>query len=225
MGSTDIDVHFDGTSLNNVKCEKLLGVSVDNHLTWKPHIDSLASSLSKCIGLFRRIRTYLPISARILYYKTFFQPRIDYCSIVWGSSCHITRIYKLQKIILRLIYDKPKLSPSAPLFEQASILPIEYRVMFRSLIMVYKALNGLLPSYITNMFKYIANVTKRSTRSSSNGNLWVPNYKLTITRSSFSYNGAVIYNTLPQDIKLSESLRAFKKNLFKYLIDMYIIST
>ncbi len=70
------------TVLENVKSEKLLGVKIDNHLSWKAHIDDLASNFSKLIALFHRIKIYLPLLTRILFYKTFFQPRIDYCCTV-----------------------------------------------------------------------------------------------------------------------------------------------
>ena len=108
IGSTDLFVKHNGSVLKNVRCEKVLGSIIDNHLSWGAHIDELAFNLSKIIALFRRIKIYLPLNTRILFYKTFFQSRIDYCCTIWGQSAHISRIYKLQKLILRLIYDKPK---------------------------------------------------------------------------------------------------------------------
>ena len=140
IGSTDLFVKHNGSVLKNVRCEKVLGL-IDNHLSWEAHIDELASNLSKIIALFRRIKIYLPLNTRILFYKTFFQSRFDYCCTIWGQSAHISRIYKLQKLILRLIYDKPKFYSSKPLFEQSKILPIKYRVMYRVAILVYKARN------------------------------------------------------------------------------------
>ena len=67
------------------------------------------------------------------------------------------------------------------------------------------------------MFKPVSSVSQCRTGSSSNMNLWVPNFKLSITknglqynvpnfklsitRNGLQYNVAVIYNMLPPDIK------------------------
>ena len=44
-----------------------------NHLSWKDHIGKLASNLSKIVALFHRIKIYLPLKTRIIFYKTFFE--------------------------------------------------------------------------------------------------------------------------------------------------------
>ena len=118
VDTSELCVKHKNIVLENVISEKLLGVKR------KAHIDDLASSLSKLIALFRRIKIYLPLETRILFSKTVFQSRIDFCCTVWGQSPHVSRIYKLQKLLLRLIYDKSKFSPSKQLFEQSNILPI-----------------------------------------------------------------------------------------------------
>ena len=225
IGSIDLFVKHNGSVLKNVRCEKVLGLIIDNHLSWEAHIDELASNLSKIIALFRRIKIYLPLNTRILFYKTFFQSRIDYCCTIWGQSAHISRIYKLQKLILRLIYDKSKFYSSKPLFEQSKILPIKYRVMYRVAILVYKAVNNLSPDYLSSLFKPASSVSQCRTRSSSNMNLWVPNFKLSITRKGPQYNGAVIYNMLPPDIKSSGSLYIFKRKVYNFILNLFICSS
>ena len=182
MDTSALCVKHKNIVLENVISEKLLDVTIDNHLSWKAHTDDLASSLSKLIALFRRIKIYLPLEIRILFYKTFFQSRIDFCCTVWGQSPHVSRIYKLQKLLLRLIYDKSKFSPSKRLFEQSNILPIKYRIMYRIVCLVYKSLNRMTRDYLTDKFKPLSMVSQRQTRSTANMELWVPNYKRSISR-------------------------------------------
>ena len=128
----------------NVRFQSVFGLVIDNHLSWKDHIDELAPNLSKIVALFRRIKIYLPLGARILFYKTCFQPWIDYCCTVWGQSRHISRMHKLQKLMLRLIYDKLKLYLSKLLFKQSEILPVKYRVMYYVAVLVYKAVKLII---------------------------------------------------------------------------------
>jgi hypothetical protein len=51
--------------------------------------------------------------------------------------------------------------------------------------------------------------------------LWVPNHKLTITKSEIRYTGAYFYNMLPPDIRSSSSSQAFKRKAHELFWDMY----
>ena len=92
-----LNVLYDNVPLENVDNEKLLGVIVDKHLTWKHHVDKTCKSISKSIALLRRIKKYLPHQIRLTYYKAYIQPHLDYCNTVWGLSTHVSRIHILQK--------------------------------------------------------------------------------------------------------------------------------
>jgi hypothetical protein len=91
--------------------------------------------------------------------KAFDMADTDLLLRVWRQSSHIIRIHKLQKLALRIIYDKPKLTSSGPLFKAAGVLPIQQRVMLRTAIMVYKSLNNWVPKYISDMFVLKSSVT------------------------------------------------------------------
>ncbi len=132
--------------LENVKSEKLLGVIIDKHLSWKHHIDKTAKTFSKSIALLKIICKYLPHQTRLTFYKTVIQPHIDYCSTIWGQSPHISCIYILQKISLRLIMNVPNLTHSVPLFKECQVMPIQDWVKFRTVTMVYKTLHSLTPT-------------------------------------------------------------------------------
>ena len=98
--------------------------------------------------------------------------------------------------------------------------------MYRIAILVYKAVNNLSPDYLSNMFEPVSSVLEQyRTRSSTNMNLWVPNFKLSITRNGLQYNGAVIYNMLPPDIKSSGSLSIFKHKVYKFILNLFINSS
>ena len=220
--NSNLRVEFNGVQLKNTNSEKILGVVMNEHLSWKQQINKIAKSLIKGIHLLRQIKEYLPIGHRVIYYKCFLQPHIDYCCTVWGQSCHIIRIHKLQKLALRIIYDKPKLTSSGPLFKAAGVLPIRQRVMLRTAIMVYKSLNNWVPKYISDMFVLKSSVTKRITRSSENNELWIPRTKLTIRQKTLKFSGATLYNSLPRATRQSTSLSSFKIRAYQYFLDTYI---
>ncbi len=119
---------------------------------------------------------------------------------------------------LRMIMDVPKLTHSVPLFDQCGVMPIQTRVKFRTVTMVYKTLHDLAPLYMSNMFQHVSQVSSRATRSSKSNKLYLPRRDLCVGRWSLWYSGAVLYNTLDSNIKESQSLASFKHKAFKHFM-------
>ncbi|CAB3994751.1 Hypothetical predicted protein [Paramuricea clavata] len=67
--NSNLRVEFTGVQLKNTNNEKILGVVMNEHLSWKQQIDKVAKSLIKGIHLLRQIKEYLPIGHRVIYYK------------------------------------------------------------------------------------------------------------------------------------------------------------
>ena len=149
-----IDVN--GNALEHIDCEKLLGVHIDLSLQFNKHVDHVCRSVTSKIALLRRIKRYLPLSYRKLYYNAYILPCIDYCLTIWGNAArtHMERIHKLQKCAARVIVDAPPDAPSLPLFSELGWLTVFERVEFNKGILLYKALRNMCPEYITDMFKF-----------------------------------------------------------------------
>ena len=97
-----------------IKNDKILGVVVDNNLSWSSHIDNICKKIKSNLWLLTRIKEYLSGDHRIQFYKTYTQPHIDYCNIVWGgtSPSNLDRIFRLQKRACKVILDYNSVSPS-----------------------------------------------------------------------------------------------------------------
>ena len=75
----------------NVKIEqkteaRLLGVIIDENLTWSKHFFALKPKMSRYLEIMYRIKNQLPIQARLQIYHSFAQSHLNYCSIVWGFA-------------------------------------------------------------------------------------------------------------------------------------------
>ena len=53
---------------------KLLGVNIDKNLTWKPHINYIATQISKVVGILLHLSKELPKNILPLIYKTLILP-------------------------------------------------------------------------------------------------------------------------------------------------------
>ena len=44
---------------------KYLGLHIDSHLTWKPHIEHVTKKIKRCIGIFSRIRYFVSLQVLV----------------------------------------------------------------------------------------------------------------------------------------------------------------
>ena len=78
-------------------------------------------------------------------------------------------------------------------------------------VMVYKSLNDLVPGYLPSKFveQY---ETRYSLRDSVNKLTFIiPFPQTNFMKNSFSYSGAVLWNSLPCDMREAKSLSQFKR--------------
>ena len=76
---------------------KFLGVYIDQHLTWKTHVNFIAAKISKSVGLLYKAKYYLPSKSLLTLYYVYLY--LTYCNLIWASTyvTNLQRIYLLQK--------------------------------------------------------------------------------------------------------------------------------
>ena len=77
---------------------------------------------------------------------------------------------------------------------------------------MHKVLNNNSPNYLAQLF-----ISHQSHYTNSRNNLYVPRPRLDLFKTSISFAGASLWNSLPQNIKSCISVRCFKHNLHKYM--------
>lgn len=111
--------------VRNVSNATLLGLDIDSHLSFSQHVDKICNKLSHRIALLRKIRVYLPLRQRLLYYNLIIHPIITYASVI-RSCCDkesLDRVLKLQKGEARVILSADRDSPSVRLFDKLKWIP------------------------------------------------------------------------------------------------------
>lgn len=213
--SRPLNIHDNNTAIQSVTKQKLLGIYIDEDLSWTAHIDHLCSLISSKISLLRQLATYVPHHIQKLYYQSYILPYIDYGSVTWGSTtgANIERLAKLQnraaRIILRADFD----TPSVEMFNRLGWLSVPDRLKYNKATLTYRAINNLSPEYITELLKPISEVHTLNLRSSTNGSLYVPKARTALYDGSFSCSAPRLWNALPQTVKTSGTLSSFKQSL------------
>ena len=62
---------------------KFLGVIIDEHLSWKEHISTVAAKISKSIGIVSKSRFYISNKSLFMLYYALVYPYLYYGNIIW----------------------------------------------------------------------------------------------------------------------------------------------
>ena len=127
------DLQLSNETIQISENEKLLGVYTDNKLSWAQQI---ANTIKKCNSLLRllnRIKCYLSIATRKLFFNAYILPHTDYCCTVWGNTnSNLTNSkIQFQKSAARIILDKNIDTPSSELFAELNWLKFPDRVGYQ----------------------------------------------------------------------------------------------
>ncbi|MCG8047955.1 MAG: reverse transcriptase family protein, partial [Candidatus Thiodiazotropha endolucinida] len=210
-----LNINAGDTRIETVSKQKLLGVYIDENLSWSAHIDHLCISISSKISLLRQLSHYVPRGVLKQFYQGYILPLIDYGSITWGSTCgtNVERLLKLQKRAARIILNAGFDTPSVSMFKELGWVSVGDRLKYNKAVLTYKALNDLAPDYIASLLKPMSQAHSLNLRSTENGSLHVPRSRTKLYNGSFSCSAPRLWNSLPHETRNSKSLYSFKKSL------------
>ena len=132
-----------------------LGVILDEHISWKPHISYVARKISKSVGIIYKLSFFLSKSTLRKLYFSLVYPYLQYCIIVWGSTypTNLNRIILLQKRIIRILDKQPFDAHTDPLFIKLKILKFDWIYLYHLGKFMYQYHNGLLPRSFDNLYQ------------------------------------------------------------------------
>ena len=74
-----------------------LGVTMDDNLEWRSHMEKIIKKVSSGIGAIKRVRHLVSKATLQLVYQALIHPHFNYCNTGW-ENCGITLRNKLQKL-------------------------------------------------------------------------------------------------------------------------------
>ena len=200
---------------------KNLGFVIDENLNMGQHIKQVCSHGYRMLkSLWKISKRLTDRNIRIQLVHSGILSKVDYCNSLY-TFLPKTQTKHLQKLInssVRFIFHitgKDRMEHITPRLQELHFLPIEYRVKFKICLMVYKSLNNKSPIYIQELIKL--------REPNQNTFLRIDKDKLILTYTapakqdyknrSFSYAAPKLWNTLPYNIRDSQSVSVFKTNL------------
>ena len=153
------------------------------------------------IGKARRVLTE---DATKTVMQSLVMSHLDYCNalLIGIQQDLIAKLQRLQNSAARIVSRTRKYEHITPVLIKLHWLLIKFRIQFKVLLLVYKALNGLAPKYIKELLVHYK--PRRHLR-------------LKFGDRAFSISAPRLWNALPQHLKGSTTCQAFKKCLKTHL--------
>ena len=141
---------------------------------------------------------------------------INYGIEIWGSTyaTYLSKVFKLQKRIARIIAGVPPRTDCAPLFTRLGILTLDKLYKYHIGLFMYKYHNYMLPT-VFNMFTRNSVVHSYYTRQ--HNLMHVPYFRTELGKKSFNYQAVIVWNYIFQNMDANIGIGTFKYRL-KHLL-------
>ena len=148
----------------------------------------------KKLFLLSLLQYIINIDTKKFFCNAHIKPHIDYASVVWGGcgEVHLKKQNSLYRRAGKLTLPDPSLSTEQKM-SALGILNLPQQLAYNKGIFMHKCLNNNSPNY-----------------------LYEPRPRLDLFKTSISFAGVSLWNSMPQNIKSCISLPCFERNLHKY---------
>lgn len=139
------------------------------HVCVYVYIGAICKSAFYHLRRIAKIRSYLSEESTIALIHAFITCRLDNGNALLNRlpKYQTQRLQSVQNCAARLVKRYPKFGHTSPLLSELYWLPVEHRIVFKILLLVFKSLNNLAPSYLSDLLSpYIPSHSLRSSKQS-----------------------------------------------------------
>ena len=132
-----------------------------------------------------------------------------------------TPVQKVQNKAACLITKKPRNEHVTPIMKMLHWLPVHLRIIFKTLVLVYKCQISQAPKYLCDLL--CTRLMNRRLHQSDTAQLHQPINKKSIGNQAFGIAAPQLWNELPPVRKNAQTLNTFKRLLKTHLFKSYYI--
>ena len=122
-------IEIDDVTIFNSNNEKLLGINIDNKLSFDHHVAELCRKASQKLHALARMSHFMDTKQREIIFKSFIYSQFGYCPLVWmfHSRKMNSRINKIHERALRIIYDDKNTTFRINICNQGFLYSIDFK--------------------------------------------------------------------------------------------------
>ena len=208
------DIRINDTRIEFVEEFNFLGIIVDQHLSWKQHVDHTARKIAKISGLLHRLKRFLPQSILRSIYNCLILPHLSYGVLVWKSRAE--KLVTLQKRAVRAITNSKYNAHTEPLLKKLKLLNITHLCELQYYKFCYHLENNKLPQYFlrNNVFIKKNKIHQYHTRGEEN--YYPTKVRCDYAKNTIRYEIPRFFNKI--ETNLQRLMKTHDINRFKHRI-------
>ena len=215
------EILIDNVPIQCVKSFNLLGIYLDEHMSWKHHINSISNQISRSVGVLNRLKYSLPTHVKLMIYNALILSRINYGILSWGYNSE--RILKLQKKAMRIISLQKYNAHTEPLFKTLQLLKVNDILKVQQLKFYFSLIHNKLPIYF-DCFNFSRNYHFHNYFTRLSNHFHVVKVKHTFATKCLRFSLPTLLNCLPScitDKYFTHSINGFTTYVKNYYLTSY----
>ena len=204
------DLYIDGHVIERVEHHKHLGVILSYNLRWSSQINELVVKSRTKLGLMHGLKFKLDRRSLETIYTSFIRPCLEYADVLWAGA-YDSDLMKLDMVhidAMRIVTGATERSNINNLYEETGWMSLQERRTGHVLSLMYKIVNNLAPSYLSNLMPNMEQERNYGLRN--NNMLRAPFTRTESYRRSFIPYAITMWNGLPAEIQNITTLPCFK---------------
>jgi hypothetical protein len=200
-----------------------IGVMFDAEMKMEKQINQICKNAWHHLYRISKICSFMTHEQKTSVVHAYVTSKLDNCNaVLFGiPEKQLAKLQRIQNAAARLLTKSKKFDHITPILRLLHWLPISQRIIFKLLLLTFKALYSQGPVYQRELLTFYKPC--RSLRSASDPHrLVTPKTSLkTYGDRAFSVAVPVLWNNLPQQIKSCQTVPSFKTALKTFLFKEY----
>ena len=202
---------FNSENVKFVESHKHLGLTLNNKLSWRNHIDSILIKANQRLDTMKRLKYKLDRKTLETIYFTHVRPILEYGSVVWDNCDDDSKslIDKVQDDAARIVTGAIKGTSHDLLHQEVGWEDLSSRRNRQKVLLFYKMVHGQAPEYLCDMVPpQVKDINPHSSRFSED--LMGIKHRLVLFEKSFLPSVVDEWNKLPLGVRQIQNFKAFK---------------
>ena len=199
---------------------KILGVIIDEDLTWKPQISQVRKRATNIVRNLARTADSLPQESRRMLYDALVAPHFSYADIVWDGCLQAQKqqLQRTHNFAARTITGAKKFSSATEALKTLGMVPLAQKREIHQAVLAHKLVHGHGPKQLCNLFAHVRSDGKQPggaftgrLRSATNMTIGPKRHRTTKYEKSAIYRTTKTWNKISLETKTIEDTSSFKK--------------